>query len=60
MKDKEKVETLRRYGDIVYISPILNIAGVEVKKSDVIFQLERDPNIISAEFEDEGSLLVSR
>ncbi|AHC22711.1 hypothetical protein [Paenibacillus polymyxa] len=59
LRDKEKINSLEKHGFIVYVSPILNVAGIELNKLGSLSELKNDPNVISAEIEDEGSLSIS-
>ncbi len=57
VRDKNKIENLERYGSIIYVSPILNIIGLQTK-TDFLAQIASDSNVISLERESEGRLLL--
>ncbi|CAI8939250.1 Nitrogen regulatory protein P-II [Bacillus sp. IT-13CA1] len=57
VKDKSRISELSKYGTLVYKSPILNIATLEIKK-EYLKDVEQDDNIISCEEEHKGSLML--
>lgn len=58
VKDKTRADDLKKYGSLVYTSPILNIVGLEINK-DVLNVLSKDANVISVEISEKGHLLLA-
>jgi uncharacterized protein YlbG (UPF0298 family) len=57
VKDKSNLKQLETYGNIIYVSPILNVIAMEIKENQYSI-LSSDDNVIRIDTEDEGSLLV--
>lgn len=53
--DKAKAKELKKYGSLIYTSPILNLIGLEMNP-DKMTDLKNDSNVISAEPEAYGRL----
>lgn len=57
VKDKSNLKQLEAYGNIIYVSPILNVIAMEIKENQYSI-LGSDNNVIRIDTENEGSLLV--
>lgn len=56
IRDKDKTNQLKKkYGTLIFVSPILNIIGMEIKPEN-LESLECDENVLSAEPEITGRL----
>ena len=58
VKDKTKINELEKYGSLVYVSPILNIAGLEINKKN-LENLKNDINVSSVEKEHKSTLMLA-
>ncbi|OZI12180.1 hypothetical protein CEW92_06765 [Bacillaceae bacterium SAS-127] len=56
VKDKNKIDSLKAYGVIVFKSPILNLVTLEIKEAN-IERVKNDQNVISCELDLEGQLM---
>lgn len=56
VKDKNKVSSLEKYGNIIFKSPILNLVALEINKHN-LSKLENDENVLTVEYESEGRLM---
>jgi len=52
--DKSKISALEKYGEVVYISKLINSVGMLVSEENITI-LENDPNIISLKESREGT-----
>lgn len=58
VKDKTVVDSLKRYGSIIYVSPVLNVIGMSIDEA-MYGILEDDRNVLSLEPEEDGSFLFA-
>ena len=58
LKNMKEVDDLKKYGSIVFKSPILNMAALEMKESKLI-NIRGDENILNIEIESQGELMPS-
>lgn len=53
VKDKTKVNQVRNFCSIIFVSKFLNVIGVEIEESD-IQKLKQDDNVVSIRESEEG------
>jgi len=58
LKDKTKVEQLKKYARIIYTSRFLNTIGIEIDEVD-LHQLTQDDNVIEMKESSEGVFQTS-
>lgn len=56
VKDKNQVNSLTKYGNIIFKSPVLNLVALEIREEH-LQMLNQDDNILSVEHESEGKLM---